>query len=44
MTTSDPNNQNLRKCIDEADFILENNGPREELIEQVESILREKIL
>jgi len=44
MNTVDPNKQNLRKCIDEADFVLENNGTREELIEQVKNILRENIL
>ena len=43
MNTADRNKQNLRKCIDEADFILWNNGTRDELIEQVENILREKI-
>jgi dephospho-CoA kinase len=43
MTTTDPNMQNLRKCIEEADFVLNNNGTKEELIASVQTILREKI-
>jgi len=43
MNTTDPNKQNLRKCIEEADFLLENNGTKKELLRQVEEILRKKI-
>ena len=43
MDTADPNSQNLRKCIDTADFILENNGTKNNLLQQVEKILQEKI-
>jgi dephospho-CoA kinase len=39
MDTTDPNKQNLRKCIAAADFLFENNGSKEELIRQVENIL-----
>lgn len=42
MNTSDPNKQNLRACIREADFVMNNNGTREELFGKVEQIL-EKI-
>jgi dephospho-CoA kinase len=40
MVTTDPNRQNLNKCIKAADFLLINNGSREELIGQVENILQ----
>jgi len=40
MGTTDPNKQNLGKCIAAADFLFENNGSREELIMQVENILQ----
>jgi dephospho-CoA kinase len=43
MNASDPNMQNLRKCIEEADFLLRNNGTKEELIQRVEEILEEKV-
>jgi dephospho-CoA kinase len=43
MNASDPNMQNLRKCIDEADFLLRNNGMKDELIQRVEEILEEKV-
>lgn len=39
MNTTDPNKQNLRKCIEEADYLLTNNGSIEELIQQLEKIL-----
>jgi dephospho-CoA kinase len=39
MNTTDPNKQNLKKCIEMADFILLNNGTKEELIRQVEKVL-----
>jgi dephospho-CoA kinase len=43
MNTSDPNKQNLRACIRQADFLLMNNGSREELYRQVENILKQII-
>jgi len=39
MTTDDPNNQNLKRCIEMADFVIENNGTPEQLIEQVAVVL-----
>lgn len=43
MNTTDPNKQNLKRCIREADFVLENNGNKEELLHQVENLLNGKI-
>jgi dephospho-CoA kinase len=40
MDTTDPNKQNLRKCIAAADFLFENNGSKEKLILQIENILQ----
>jgi dephospho-CoA kinase len=40
MDTTDPNKQNLGKCIFAADFLFENNGSKEDLILQVENILQ----
>jgi len=40
MTSSDPNRQNIRECIRLADFVLTNNGSREELYAGVEDILK----
>jgi dephospho-CoA kinase len=40
MDTTDPNKQNLGKCIIAADFLFENNGSKEDLILQVENILQ----
>jgi dephospho-CoA kinase len=39
MSTTDPNKQNLKKSIEMADFILLNNGTKEDLIRQVEKVL-----
>ena len=39
MTATDPNKQNLQSCIRQADFLLNNDGNREELFRQVEQIL-----
>ena len=39
MNTSDPNKQNLQACIGMADYTLNNDGTREALFRQVESIL-----
>jgi len=42
MDSDNPNKQNLRKCIEMADFLLENNGDLVELNERLEKIF-EKI-
>ena len=42
MTSDDPNKQNLKYCIDEADFRFDNGGTLDELHRQVEQVL-EKI-
>lgn len=39
MTNNDPNKQNLRKCIEMADFLIINDGTLEELNLQIEEIL-----
>ncbi|MEZ5148724.1 MAG: AAA family ATPase [Bacteroidales bacterium] len=39
MTTDDPNKQNLRKCIDLADFVIMNNGSIMELHDQIDLII-----
>ncbi len=39
MTTDDPNKQNLKKCIEMADFVIENNGTPDELLEKMQVIL-----
>jgi dephospho-CoA kinase len=39
MNPTDPNKQNLKKCIEMADFILVNNGTKKNLIQQVEKVL-----
>lgn len=41
MQNTDPNKQNLKKCIDMADFRFENNGTIEELYGKVEKVLDE---
>jgi len=40
MNSDDPNKQNLRKCIEMADFRIENNGTIEELNYKLEEILK----
>lgn len=40
MTSDDPDRQNLRECMRLADFVLTNNGSREELFAQVDEILK----
>lgn len=35
MNSDNPNNQNLKKCIDQADFIIYNNGSLEDLYEEI---------
>jgi dephospho-CoA kinase len=39
MTSTDPNNQNIRKCIEMADIVLTNNGSIDDLYEQIETKL-----
>ncbi len=39
MTSTDPNKQNLSKCIEMADFVLNNNGSVEELLGQLNNII-----
>jgi dephospho-CoA kinase len=41
MTSTDPNNQNLKKCREMADFVFRNDGSINELYEKVEEVLRE---
>lgn len=40
MESTDPNKQNLKKCIEMADFVIENNGKIEELNSKLEEILK----
>jgi dephospho-CoA kinase len=40
MNTNDPNKQNLRKCIQVADFTIMNNGSRSELIKRIGEFLQ----
>lgn len=39
MHSTDPNHQNLAGCIAQADYVLRNDGTKEELHQQVENIL-----
>ncbi len=39
MTSTDPNKQNLSKCIALADYLLHNNGTIDELYKQLEDVL-----
>ena len=41
MTSSDPNKQNLSTCIARADVVLQNNGDRESLYQEVDRIMLE---
>jgi dephospho-CoA kinase len=41
MDATDPNKQNLGKCMAAADFLFQNNGSKEDLILQVENTLQE---
>jgi dephospho-CoA kinase len=41
MASADPNKQNLSRCIEMADYQLNNNGTIEDLQSQIESILHE---
>jgi len=40
MTTTDPNKQNLAKCIEMADFRFENNGDFDSLYAEVDNVLK----
>ncbi len=40
MESTDPNKQNLKKCIEMADFVIENNGTIEELNSKLEEIIK----
>jgi dephospho-CoA kinase len=40
MESTDPNKQNLKKCIEMADFVIDNNGTLEELNSKLEEILK----
>ena len=42
MDTADPNKQNLKRCIEMADVVIENDGTLDELIQQVEKFLSKK--
>lgn len=39
MTSNDPNKQNLKKCIEMANFVIDNNGDMGQLEVQVEKII-----
>ena len=39
MTTTNPNKQNLSKCIEQADFVFDNNGDLNKLYKQLISVL-----
>lgn len=43
MTSNDPNNQNLSKCISMADYILDNNGDLESLHQQIDQIIKKRL-
>lgn len=40
MNSEDPNKQNLKKCIEMADFHIDNNGDLSQLQEQIEQIIK----
>ena len=40
MESDDPNKQNLKQCIDMADFVIDNNGTLKELQSKIEEILK----
>lgn len=43
MTSSDPNKQNLSKCIEMADFVVDNSGSISDLEDEVHHILNHRI-
>lgn len=40
MTTNDPNKQNLKKCIEMADFVFDNSGSVEQLESQISQVIQ----
>ncbi len=42
-SSTDPNKQNLKKCIEMADFVFQNNGTIEKLCVEVEGVLKEVV-
>ncbi len=44
MNSTDPNKQNLRKCIDMADFVFSNNTSKEDLYAQLFTVLNKMVL
>jgi dephospho-CoA kinase len=44
MNSDDPNKQNLKACISQADFVFNNNGSVKELIAHVENVLKQMLL
>lgn len=42
MSSSDPNHQNIGKCMEMADYVFMNNGDFEDLYQQVERVLGQK--
>ena len=42
-TSTDANKQNLKKCIEMADFVFQNNGTIEKLYFEVEGVLKEVV-
>ena len=43
MNSTDPNKQNLKACIQQADYVFINNGTFDDLIAQVEAVLTKLI-
>ena len=41
MISDDPTKQNLRYCIDHADYVFQNDGTLEELYKQVDAVMKE---
>lgn len=41
MNSKDPNKQNLKKCIEMADFTLQNNGDLYDLLKEMEHIMKQ---
>jgi len=39
MTSEDPNKQNLKKCIEMADYTFDNNGDINQLVKQAETVI-----
>jgi dephospho-CoA kinase len=41
MSSTDPNHQNIGRCMQMADYVFMNNGNFEELYQQVEEVLQQ---